>query len=162
MSENWEIKSRSEVCAVTGRPFVEGEYFYTLLFHERDGFRREDMSEEAWRGRNDNIQPFSFWRAKFEPPPPPEPEPLGKETAEDLLRRYIEENAPDKAAARFILAVMLERKRLLKQIEAKDAPEGRVLIYEHTKTGEVFVVLDPQLRLAEIAEVQTQVAALLK
>ena len=24
--------------------------------------RREDLSEEAWTSRNDNIQPFSFWR----------------------------------------------------------------------------------------------------
>jgi len=28
-----------------------GEYFYTLLYHDADGYRREDLSEEAWRNR---------------------------------------------------------------------------------------------------------------
>ena len=79
MANDWEIKSRAEKCAVTERPFQDGEYFYTLLFHDKDGFRREDLSEEAWQQRNDNIQPFSFWRAKFEPPPPQAPEALRKE-----------------------------------------------------------------------------------
>ena len=49
----------SHCCARTGRRFQEGEYFYTLLFRE-EGFRREDISEEAWSARNENIEPFSF------------------------------------------------------------------------------------------------------
>ena len=39
---------------------------------------------------------------------------------------------------------------------------GRTLVYEHVKTGEVFVVPDPGLRLDQLEAVQTQVAALLK
>ena len=34
-------------------------------------------------------------------------------------------------------------------------------IYEHVKTGEVFVVPDPQLRLDQVEQVQMQVAGLL-
>jgi hypothetical protein len=36
-----------------------------------------------------------------------------------------------------------------------------VRIYEHVKTGEVFVIPDPQLRLEQIADVQQQIAGLL-
>jgi hypothetical protein len=166
MPNEWDIKSRAERCAVTGHEFAEGEHFYTLLFRDRHGFRREDLSEEAWtqlreRGEKEQ-QPFSFWRSKFEPPPPPAPEPLAKQTAEDLLRRYMAEDNAHHANARYILALMLERKRLLKQIAAKDDDNGRTLIYEHVKTGEVFVVPDPQLRLDQIEAVQNEVAALLR
>src|ERR1700678_875710 len=112
MANEWDIKGRAEKCEATGRLFQDGEYFYTLLFHEREGFRRTDLSEEAWRQRHDNIPPFSFWRSKFEPPPPPPPEPLAKETAEDLLRHYMAETDARHANARYILALMLERKRL--------------------------------------------------
>lgn len=161
MANDWEIKSRAEKCAITERPFQDGEYFYTLLFHDKDGYRREDLSEEAWQQRNDNIQPFSFWRAKFEPPPPPAPEALPKGTAEDLLRRYMQEDNPHHTNARYILSLMLERKRLLKQIEVKEDNNGRTLIYEHVKTGEVFVIPDPQLRLDQLEAVQNEVAALL-
>jgi hypothetical protein len=162
MQSEWSIQGRGEKCSVTGREFQEGEYFYTLLFHGKEGFQRQDLSEEAWKERNDNIQPFSFWRSKFEPPPPPDAGPLAKETAEDLLRRYMQEENQLHANARYILGVMLERKRILKQIEAKEADGMKTLVYQHTKTGEVFVIPDPQLRLDQLAEVQAEVAGLLQ
>lgn len=162
MANEWDIKGRAEKCEVTDRAFQDGEFFYTLLFHDRAGFRRMDLSEEAWQQRNDNRQPFSFWRSKFEPPPPPLPKALEKGTAEDLLRHYMQEEHAQHANARYILALMLERKRILKPIDTKDDGNGRVLIYEHAKTGEVFVIPDPQLRLDQLEAVQNEVAALLK
>lgn len=148
---------------MTGEPFKDGEFFYTLLFDEAAGYRREDLSEAAWKSRpKDAPKPFSFWRSKFELPPPPAPEPLGKQTAEELLRRYMAENTPQHTNARYILALMLERKRIFKQIDRKKSEDGQIaLIYEHTKTGEVFVVPDPQLKLEQIADVQAEIAPLL-
>jgi hypothetical protein len=35
-------------------------------------------------------------------------------------------------------------------------------VYEHVKTGEVFIVPDPGLRMDQIEAVQNEVAALLK
>jgi len=165
MQSDWSIQSRADKCAVTGREFRDGEHFYTLLYRDRHGLHREDLSEEAWTQRRESSQkekqPFSFWRSKFEPPPPPAPEPLAKETADDLLRHYMQESDTRHASARYILALMLERKRLLKQIDAQQGSEGRTLIYEHTKTGEIFVIPDPQLRLDQIEQVQMEVATLL-
>jgi hypothetical protein len=57
---------------------------------------------------------------------------------------------------------MLERKRLLRETDSQHGPDGQLTrVYEHTKTGEVFIIPDPQLRLDQIAEVQQQVAGLL-
>ena len=162
MNQDWSIQHRADRCAVSGEPFRDGDAFYTLLYHEKGAFRREDLSEAAFKARNENIQPYSLWRSKFETPPPPTPEALGKQTAEDLLRRYMAEQSPELSNARFILAIMLERKKLLKEIEARRGEDGSLTrIYEHAKTGEVFVIPDPQLRLEQIAEVQVQVAGLL-
>jgi hypothetical protein len=159
LANEWPIKHRADICAVTKRPFAPGEQFYTLLFREADGFRREDLSEEAWTKRNENIRPFSFWRSRYEPPAT---EPIAKENAEDLLRRLLSEKNPERANACYILAVMLERKRVLKQIKRESTNGDRVLIYEHGKTGDVFIVADPQLRLDEIEKVQEDVANLLR
>jgi hypothetical protein len=162
MTNDWTIQSRAHACAATGRAFNEGDYFYTLLFLENGAYRREDLCEEAFKSRNENVQPFSHWRAKYVPPPPPEQEAVSKQTAEDLLRQYMDENSPEHANARYILAVMLERKRQLKEVEVKRGDDGTLLrIYEHAKTGEVFIVPDPQLRLDQVAEVQAQVASYL-
>ena len=161
MNQDWSIQHRADKCAITGRPFEDGEHFYTLLYYDKDGYRREDISEAAFKERNDNVQPYSMWRAKYEPPPPPAPEPIGRQTAEDLLRRYMDEPSPQHAAARFLLAAMLERKKLLKEVEARRESGSLTRIYEHTKTGEVFVVPDPQLRLDQLEQVQQEVATLL-
>jgi len=162
LTNEWPIKHRADVCARTQRPFEAGEQFYTLLFREGDGFRREDLSEEAWQQRNENIQPFSFWKSRYEPPPAAPPEPLGKENAEDLLRRLLAENDPANANSCYVLAVMLERKRVLKQVKTEETGERPVLVYEHAKNGDVFIVPDARLRLNEIEQVQQEVSQLLK
>lgn len=161
IQNEWDIKSRSHACTATGRKFVEGEVFYTLLFREKDGWRREDLCLDAWKERNDNIQPFSFWKTTYEPPPPAEPEALPRESAEGLLRRFINEDNPSHGRALYILAIMLERKKSLRHVETQDAETGPIMIYEHVKTGEIFLIPDPQLRLDQIEEVQKEVAALL-
>ena len=160
LPNEWAIKHRADACAVTRRPFTPGEYFYTSLFHDADGYRREDLSEEAWRDRNENIRPFSFWKSRYEPLPPRPPEPLARESAEDLFRRLIASDNPP-ANACYVLAAMLERKRVLKQVKTEQGANGRVLIYEDGATGDIFIVPDPQLRLDELESVQNEVAQLL-
>ena len=168
MANEWEIKSRGTQCAVTGRDFVDGEAFYTLLYREEGGgFRREDLSVEAWKQRDHGTERekglFSSWKSRFEVPPPPAPEAFGKKTAEELLRRYLEEGGEEHANVRYILALMLERKRLLKPIESKEEADGkRYLIYEHRETGESFVIFDPRLHLDQLEAVQLGVAELLQ
>ncbi len=162
LTNEWPIKHRADACAQTQRPFQPGEQFYTLLFREGDAFRREDLSEEAWAQRNENIQPFSFWKSRYEPPPPTPPEPLAKEKAEDLLRRLLAENNPANANACYVLALMLERKRVLKQVKTDETEDRPVLVYEHVKNGDVFIVPDARLRLDEIEHVQEEVSQLLK
>ena len=158
MQADWEIKSRAHQCSRSGREFVEGEFFYTLLIREGEGFRREDLSEEAWKERNDNIQPFSFWRSKYDPPAPPPAEPLPRDDAEGLLRRLIQENDPAYANVRYILALMLERKRVIRPLESSD---NDMLVYEHLSTGETLVLANPKLSFDRIPEVQREVSALL-
>jgi hypothetical protein len=158
MDGEWEIKSRARLCARTGKAFEEGECFYTLLFRDGDGFRREDISEKAWNDRNENIEPFSFWRSKYEAPKASPAEPLPKEDAENLLRRLISEANPASASARYILALILERKRILRPIQSSDPS---LLVYEHVATGESIVVPNPRLSLEQLSSVQNEVYEML-
>ena len=103
-----------------------------------------------------------MWRGVFRLPPPPPEEPLKKENAESLLRRFMEEEDPAKENAIYILAVMLERKRLLLEQALQLREDGTLIrVYEHRLTGESFLIPDPRLRLDEIESVQEEVAVLL-
>ena len=62
----------------------------------------------------------------------------------------------------YVLAVMLERSRILVERDSKLQPDGTIRrVYEDRKQGDTFVILDPRLRLDNIEEVQRQVVALL-
>jgi hypothetical protein len=162
MNEDWGIQPRGHQCAISGEPFMEGQLFYTLLFEEAGVFRREDISTSAFKARAEDAPvPVYLWRTKFELPPAKPPEALGKQTAEDLLRRYLAEQSPHLANACYILALMLERKRILKEVETREVEGKLVRIYERAKTGEVFLITDPQLQLDQVAAVQMEVAELL-
>ena len=104
---------------------------------------------------------ISHWQGVYEAPPPVT-EAIQKESAEALLRKLIELNDPKYIPAGFILAVMLERKRVLK-VKEQIVHEGkRTFIYEQPKTGEVFTITDPNLHLDQLEEVQRDVGALLE
>jgi hypothetical protein len=161
MLPEWEIKARSGHCARTEEPFADGDPIYTLLFRDRTGFRREDVSEKAWQEAKEGAAPFSFWKSKYQAPEPPNPERMPKESAEELLRKLITEDRPEHLNVRYVLAILLERKKSLKQVDVRESGEERILIYEHAKTGEAFIIGDPRLKLDQLDSVQEEVYALL-
>ena len=168
MLQEWTIQTRTDRCDVTGQPFADGEFFYTLLYRDRNDFlSRRDVSAEGWRQLKADKslpRPFSFWRSKFTPPPARDPEAMPRADAETRLRRFLADNRPEHARAVYILALMLERKRVLRPTDARQDEAGgrRLLFYEHAATGETFVVADPGLRLDQLEEVQREVGELLK
>ncbi|NNC88977.1 MAG: hypothetical protein HKN82_11015, partial [Akkermansiaceae bacterium] len=166
LAEPWHLKARAHECATTGRPFAEDEPFYTALFPdpESSGYLRQDFSEDAWNNRADDApRPFSFWRSIYKPPPHEEkPEEVVKDDPESLLRRMVEEDEAHTENVRYILAVMLERKKILLETDAQQTPSGLLRIYEHRHTGEVFIVKDPQVPLAEVQPLQDEVQAMLE
>jgi hypothetical protein len=102
------------------------------------------------------------WKGVFRMPPPPPEEPLKKETAESLLRKLIEDGEQSRAGVIYILAVMLERKRVLTEKDVQKRPDGVwIRVYEHRRTAETFLVRDPRLRLDELDTVQREVMELL-
>jgi hypothetical protein len=161
LTQEWNIQSRALSCAVSARPFEKGERIFSALYWREGQYVRVDLCAEAWNARNDNIEPLSAWQTDFVPPPPPEPETLKKDDAESLLRRLVAENAASTRNTRYILALMLERKKVLRQIERQRQEGLSVLVYEHLPSGEVWLIEDPGLKLRELSAVQDEVAHLL-
>ncbi|MBX7212029.1 MAG: hypothetical protein K1X78_27230 [Verrucomicrobiaceae bacterium] len=164
MQQTWNIRSRSPQCALSGRSFADGEPLYTAIYFDAEtgGYVRRDIALDAWEQELTERTPFSFWKTSYEAAPVEEkPEIAPKENAQALLARLIEEDDPKTENARYILALMLERKRQLTPTDVKETEHGRMLIYENKKTGDVFMVRDPELHLGEIEQVQEEVAMLL-
>jgi hypothetical protein len=161
MTSEWNIRTRSEACALTGQPFTEKQVVHSALFYLGGEYQRKDYAVADWREKAGGEGLLSAWTSSFKPTPPAPPEALRKDDAESLLRRLLERNDPTQAPARYILALMLERKRMLRELERKTVDGQPVLIYEHLATGDVWVIQDPQLKLSTMESVQAEVAQLL-
>ncbi|MCW5550951.1 MAG: hypothetical protein KIS67_02175 [Verrucomicrobiae bacterium] len=163
---DWNIQSRGHACESCGKPYADQEAYHTLLYEEKTELRRSDICAACWQqqfsdGARERKGFISYWQGIYEAPPPPS-DPIQKETAETLLRKLVEQNDPRYVPAGYILAVMLERKRLLKVKEQIVRDGKRTFIYEQPKTGDVFTIADPDLRLDQLEAVQRDVAALLE
>ncbi len=163
----WNIQSRAHACQSCGKNFTDKQSYHTLLSDEKTEFRRIDVCARCWeqqfsQGASDRKGFISHWQGVYEAPPPPASEPIQKQTAETLLRKIIELNDPKFVPAAYILAVMLERKRLLKVKEQFTTEARRTFVYEQPATGDVFTIVDPALQLNQLEQVQRDVAALLE
>ncbi|MFN7560707.1 MAG: hypothetical protein ACK5TH_02920 [Prosthecobacter sp.] len=164
MQQNWHIRSRAHACAVTERPFEDGEVFHTAIYFDPDlnEYARRDICAEAWPAEKEARKPIAAWRTLYQKvEPETKPEIAPKASAQDLLQRFIEEGDPKTENARYILALMLERKRQLVQTAEKEIDGNKMLFYENKKTGEIFIVRDPELKLDEVAQIQEEVATIL-
>jgi len=178
LADSWHIRSRSRECTVTGRAFTDEEVFFTALFPdpESSGYLRRDYSIDAWKNRDPqetitcesgeekNLgQAFSFWKTTYIAPDEQGNKPVvEKENAEQLLKRLVEEDEEYTENTRYILAVMLERQKLLKETDTQRTPTGILRVYEHRKLGEIFIIKDPEIPLSEVEKVQDEVASMLE
>jgi hypothetical protein len=161
MSTDWNIQEPACSCTACQKTFADGEALFSRLQFGNAGYARQDYCAVCW-GDPARAGATGVWKGVFRAPAPPPEEPLKKETAESLLRHLMETEDERHGNAIFILAVMLERRRILVERDVQTRDDGvKIRVYEHKKTGETFFIPDPQLKLAALEHVQTEVVTLL-
>lgn len=164
-ADSWHLRSRSRECAATGEAFTDNQPIVTALFPdpESSGYVRKDFTVEAWEDREEDTEkPFSVWKAVYHAPVAEEKPQINKENPEELLRRLVEEDEDHTENVRYILAVMLERQKLLRETDTQRLPTGILRVYEHRKNGDVYIIRDPNIPLSEVDQVQEEIILLLE
>jgi hypothetical protein len=149
----WNIQSRAHACEACQQPLPIGRFITRCSLRPAPELNRSDVCESCWQKQSTAAAPapglISRWQGVYEAPPPVT-EVIQKETAETLLKKLIELNDPRYIPAGYILAVMLERKRILKVKEQIIRDGKRTFVYEQPKTGDVFTITDPGLALESV------------
>ena len=163
MSQEWNIRSRGHVCSLCQKPLVDKAPVISALREVAGGYERFDCHPECWKVLPRDWEPFSQWDGVyFAPVREAKKEPLKKEDAGELLRQLVTMDDPSMKNVVYVLAVMLERAKILVERDAKELEDGSIRrVYEDRKQGDTFVILDPRRRLENLSEVQQQVVALL-
>lgn len=174
---DWNIQPRSRFCSVCQKKFVDKQSYSTILFDRgSDGYLRQDLCLDCKAKvlREMNHDEFdsqkkaqletviSQWQGMFRLPVPQKEETVQRDTVEVLLRKIVELDDPLYENAAYILAAMLERKRILKVKSVYQRDLHKITVYEHPKTGDIFTIMDPGLQITQLETVQREVCELLE
>ncbi len=156
---DFEIQRCTRHCAATGRELSPGETFYSVLIDRGSSVERCDYSEAAWTDPPSDA--IGWWKTQL-----PDPKAQRKQWApNEVMLRLFDELAdqPDRHDLRYVLALLLVRRRVMRLEEAEqDSPDSDlVTLYcpRRDETYQVPVVLPGPSRAEEI---QRQMAQLLE
>jgi hypothetical protein len=160
MATDWELARTTGRCAATGRSFAEGEAYYAALFETPAGVERRDYSQEAWTAPPEGS--FCHWRGRI---PVREKKSAVLEIDPQMLTQLFVglEDAPSEARQqfRFVLALLLMRKRLLRFEQVVREGEQEHWQMRLVSDKSLHRVLNPRLGDEQINRLSAQLTALL-
>ncbi|MBR4834238.1 MAG: hypothetical protein IKU86_07905 [Thermoguttaceae bacterium] len=155
----------TRVCAETGRPFEPGEKIYTFLFEENGEILRRDLCADAFASSPRPENALAWWSSRL----PNGVEKKEKIAPNDALTDLFESLAerPDEAALRYVLALLLTRRRVLR-FESEELDDGRdrfarpsIVVYSPRRETS-YVVPIVEMNAEEIVAVEARLLELVR
>ena len=149
---NLEIPKPSKTCSVTRRELKPGEAFFSALFAELDGVRRLDYAAESWTGPPPNAT--GWWKSTV----PVLKDKKVRLAPNEILLELFEQLAdqPDKLDVRYVLTLLLIRRRLFRYEREEEAETGEktLIVYslKQNVTFEIPVAMPNATRLKEVQD----------
>lgn len=149
---DYQIQPNTRRCSVTQRELQPGEKVYSVLILEEDKFVRKDFSAEAWQGPPTGT--FSFWVGKVAAPEGKRKPPINDELLADFFLQLEGHTEPAKVNIRYVLALLLMRRRRLRFEETATEAGQEILVLRCSRSGEQYRVANPGLSEGELESVQ--------
>lgn len=152
---DYQIQPTTRRCARSDREIKPGERYYSVLIDEGDRFVRRDYALDTWAGPPEKT--FSFWQGKMPTSNAPRRPPIDEELLLDCLARLENESEPGKQAFRFVLTLLLVRRKRLRLEDSSRENGQELLTVRDARTGVRYRVIDPGLPDEELECVQDEV-----
>ena len=156
---DFEIERCSRRCATTGRELKAGETCYSALITEGGAVVRRDYSGEAWTGPPE--QTIGWWKMTVVDPN------AGRLSwaPSDVMLNYFErlQDDPGTEDARYVLALLLVRRRIARLESTETDDQGRkTLVLYCPRNEREYRVIESLPSPDRAAEIQKQLAELLQ
>jgi hypothetical protein len=155
MMMEYQIQAPTLRCARSGRELKPGERIHTVLRVERGAFLREDIAPEHWHGPPSGV--FAHWQGKVPSGTKPRKMPIDDEVLVECLARLQDDPDPAKQRFRYVLALLLIRRKRMRLLETTQEAGIETLHLSDPKSGATYTVPDPQLADDELEAVQDEV-----
>jgi hypothetical protein len=129
-----EVTHCSRTCAASGRTLAAGEAYFSTLHIENGATVRKDFSAAEWRGPADGL--IAWWKARI----PESDSSKPKLAPQDVLLNLFTELAerPHEAEFRYVLGLLLVRRRILKFDETRRDATGEVMLLDCPRRNEQY------------------------
>ncbi|MCS6849933.1 MAG: hypothetical protein NZ700_02045 [Gemmataceae bacterium] len=152
---DYQIEAHTRRCAVTGRELKPGERVWSVLIDDGGRFVRRDYSPEAWQGPPPGA--FSFWASRVPSADGPRRPPIDDDMLFDCFRRLDGQTEPDRVQFRYVVALLLMRRKRLKFESARTEGEHEILVLRCPRSRTRHEVVHPRLTEEEMSAVQDEV-----
>lgn len=157
---DWEIQKTTLVCATSGREFAEEEEVFSALYDEENAFVRRDYSADCWPPA-DLARVFSFWKTRAPKKDAPRKMFVDDEVILDFFRRLEGLADERKRNFRYVLALLMMRKKTLKFKEMRRA-DGEMVMILYDKVSDCnYEVIDPRLSEEQVEQVSEEIGQVL-
>jgi hypothetical protein len=114
------------MCVATNRELMPGEWFHSVLLEDKGRIRRLDYSQDGWSGppsqqEDEGIDVIGHWKSRL---PMPNDNKV-KLAPNDVLLNLFDQlsDLPDKREMRYVLVLLLIRRRILRLEKEETDPE---------------------------------------
>lgn len=158
---DWEIKKPLGRCWGSDEEILPGEEYYASLAEtEEGGFERRDFTVEYWNANQPSV--FYFWKAKMQDPDQKKNIFIDDDMLMAFFDRLENTESQEKLNFRFVLCLILMRKRMLryKSSELKDGQE----VWSLKVTGQKreVEIINPRLTEEQIDELTENLGSILQ
>jgi hypothetical protein len=159
MSE-WEIYKPLGECWGSGRKIEFGEEYVGALVQTEEGLHRRDFCADYWEKEKPDV--FCYWRTKL-----PESGQKRQLFVDDQMlmaffERLEKETEQEKIDFRFVLALILMRKRLLKYDSSRTETDQEIWQLRITGDKQTVEVINPHLDEEKIEQLSGQISEILQ
>jgi len=159
-STGYSVAKPGGRCGVSGREIAPGERFYAALRETPAGFERVDVAAECWDGF-DRSGLLAFWHATMPEPDARKPLFVDDTVLCELFERLAEVEEPVKRNFRFVLGLILMRKRLLSYESTRRDERGEWWVVKLKGREQPLEMLNPHLDEEQTREVSGQLSEVL-
>ncbi len=157
---DWEVGSNALACSACKQSFVEEQEIFSALYDEQTAFLRRDFCNGCW-SQQDRAAIFSHWQTRIPKKDAPVKRFVDDEIVLEFFRKLEGQDEPLKKNFRYVLALLLMRKKALKFIEFKRTEAGAMLILRDALSQSDYHVADPDLNEEQIQQVTEEIGQIL-
>jgi hypothetical protein len=159
MNHDWQMPRRGEACTACQAAFEPGTVFNAYLYETSSGYERRDFCLRC--ALPAEPEPIGFWRTRRPQPTARKTAPFDREAVFAFFQRLQAADSAGQLQFRFVLALLLWRKKVLKFDDTVHGDNGEVWRFTQPQTHETYNVARPELDEAEIERLSNQLEQLL-